>query len=68
MDDRADKRGHDERGAPGERVERVEQVGQRIERARAVADEWLGGPQSTFVESGDERSAAQADQTIAPPG
>lgn len=60
--------------APGPRrddpeKERLDQVGERIQRAAQQADEAMGEPgQQKFVESGDERSQRADDQTIAPPG
>jgi hypothetical protein len=46
----------------------LEELDEHIREARNAAEEALGGTDQTFVESGDERSEAQDDQTIAPPG
>ena len=48
--------------------DRIEEVEERIEKARAKAEEDLGDPGQTFVESGNEQSERADDQTIAPPG
>jgi hypothetical protein len=46
----------------------LEELDQHIREVRAAAEEAMGDPEQTFVESGDEQSESQDDQTIAPPG
>ncbi len=46
----------------------LEELDQHIKEARAAAEEALGDHEHTFVESGDDRSEQEDDQTIAPPG
>jgi hypothetical protein len=58
---------HDET-AEGPDPHLLEELDEHIREARNAAEEALGGSDQTFVESGDERSEAQDDQTIAPPG
>src|SRR5205085_3909519 len=45
----------------------LEELDEHIRAARAAAEEALGDSEHTFVESGDQRSESQDDQTIAPP-
>ena len=50
--------------APDSRV--LEELDEHIRAARAAAEETLGDPEHTFVESGDAQSESLDDQTIAP--
>ncbi len=79
MDTSADQDGFDSQDDPapdagpeGNDGTRVEELGDRIQKVRDEADdvvEGVGEPDGErYTESGGDRSAAEDDQTIAPPG
>ena len=79
-DDSADE--HDDDGGEGATVaavkppdksadpeeERLQKLGEQIRHASQQAEEAIGEPGQKFYESGNDRSEAQDDQTIVPPG
>ncbi len=61
----------DDRTAENDDGSRVDQLGDRIRSVRAQTAEvveGVDGDDEKYAESGDEQSAREDDQTIAPPG
>jgi len=80
-EDRPDEGAAEERDGPGDDAPRLDELDDRIQSARARAEDAVegvepvdksaggaGGNGETYADSGNDESAAEDDQTIAPPG